>query len=271
MPELFEAKSSEILLNRPEEAPRSNSSLKIFSLNIEGSKHLDEILTFIDREKPDAVLMQEVFERDLPRFRNALNAPAYFSPQCRLSLSGNASDLDNWGIAILTRHPVIEYSEDYYKGSPEVAARPNLDNHAADARSLLQVLVRAKKKLLNFGTIHSTWTRGKEVSDEQRTDLGTMLTVIDRSRLVQHHGLVLAGDLNSPRGYEIYDTLATRFKDNIPSDVVTTLDPTPERPAPWDVVIDCLNTTPHYDAHDVRIVGGLSDHKGIVAQIQRVA
>lgn len=246
-------------------------SLKLLTLNIEGSKHLDKILAFLAKIRPDAVLVQEVFEGDLQSFSNVLGSPSYFSPLCSLSLSGLKADLDNWGIAIFTRGSLINFSENYYKGNKDIAALPNLDNHPADARSLLQVVVERGHERFSLATTHFTWVKGLEVSDEQQEDFRRMLLIIDQSETIQKDGLVLGGDFNSPRGSKLFDTLVDRFKDNVPSDVVTTLDRTPDRPNPFQAVIDGLFTSSHYTASDVEVIGGLSDHRGIVAQIKRVS
>lgn len=244
-------------------------ALKLLTLNIEGSKHLDVILPRLDRERPDVLLLQEVFEHDLEKFRNALDARSHFSSLCSLSLSGLKEDLDNWGIAIFTRDNLIDFRETYYKGSREVADIPNLDNHPADARSLLQVVVERGHERFSLATTHFTWVGGLKVSDEQWVDFGRLLPIIRQSAIVKEHGLVLGGDFNSPREEEIFKILARLFTDNVPPNVVTTLDRTPDRPNPWDVVIDGLFTTPHYTARNVEVIGGLSDHRGITAQITR--
>jgi exonuclease III len=40
--------------------------LKIICLNIEKNTHLNRVLSFFNRERPDVVLLQEVLERDIP-------------------------------------------------------------------------------------------------------------------------------------------------------------------------------------------------------------
>ena len=50
----------------------TNPSIRLVSLNIERRKHLNRILPFLQEYKPDVVCMQELFEKDVPYFEQAL-------------------------------------------------------------------------------------------------------------------------------------------------------------------------------------------------------
>jgi len=81
-----------------------NPELSIVTLNIEGKKHLGVVLEYLQRLDPDVVLIQEVFEEDLPKISGALNMNAFFSPLCVLNLwDQEPSNARGWGIAALSR------------------------------------------------------------------------------------------------------------------------------------------------------------------------
>ena len=84
--------------------------------------------------------------------------------------------------------------------------------------------------------------------------------------------LVLCGDFNIPRRNGAYGKLAARYKDNIPSNVKTTIDyelhrVKSEGKPKFEVVVDYLWSTPKYEISGVRIVSGVSDHCGLVCEI----
>jgi len=84
--------------------------------------------------------------------------------------------------------------------------------------------------------------------------------------------LIFCGDLNTPRGYEIWSDLAKRYRDNIPPSIDTTIDKNLHKSG-QDIrlVIDGLFTSKHYSASQVRVVPGTSDHMAVVAELTRVS
>lgn len=59
------------------------------------------------------------------------------------------------------------------------------------------------------------------------------------------------------------------YEDNIPENIDTTLDTSIKPEAIWRYVVDGFFTSRHYLAENVRTVQGLSDHKGILAEVQK--
>jgi len=47
----------------------NSPSIKIISLNIERSKHIDRILPFLVREQPDVFCVQELCKKDIQYFQ----------------------------------------------------------------------------------------------------------------------------------------------------------------------------------------------------------
>jgi|SRR3989344_288601 len=244
-------------------------SLKVFSLNTcqTGREYalFDNILDFIYRERPEVILLQEVYEGSLERIRNALGGQIIFSSMCRLSLTDRQEDAEGWGVAVGSRYRLLDVREDYYHGTREHASDLVLNNGLQATSSLLQANLEIGSDRFNFGTTHFTWHNRAEPSDEQLEDFKKLAVLLDRTP-----DLVLTGDFNSPRGYPIFDSIAQRYKDNIPDNVDTTNDTGVRPEATWRLVIDGFFTSPHYLAENIRMVQGLSDHQGIMGEVRRV-
>jgi exonuclease III len=56
------------------------SSCKIVSINIEKDKHHDTVLSFLQREQPDVVCMQELYAHEAERYQYELGMQALFAP-----------------------------------------------------------------------------------------------------------------------------------------------------------------------------------------------
>ncbi len=74
--------------------------MKLININIEGDKHFDRVIPFIERELPDVLCLQEVFKGDLIRFSDA-GYFSHFLPITRKESSSTYSD--ELGIALLVK------------------------------------------------------------------------------------------------------------------------------------------------------------------------
>lgn len=225
----------------------------------------NEILDRFYTEKPDIVLLQEVFEGSLEQIRNAIGGQVVFSRLCRFSLTDREVDAEPWGIAIASKWPISDVKEDYYHGSRETSNTVFLNGRGlVDAHSLLQASVERGSVRFNLATTYFTWVRGADPSKEQLEDFKRLAVLLDQTQ-----DIILTGDFNSPRGYPIYDSLAKRYRDNVPLEVDTTLDPGVRPEHTWQYVVDGFFTSEHYRVENVRMVQGLSDHKGILGEVQK--
>ena len=125
--------------------------------------------------------------------------------------------------------------------------------------------VEVEGEIYQIATTHFTWSGEGKISDLQKEHFSKL-----KSFLADYPELVFSGDLNTPRGQQIYDALAKIYKDNIPKKIDTTVDKNIHK-AKKDIrlVIDALFTSPDYKASKVKVVDGVSDHKAIVAEIQK--
>ncbi|MCK9351530.1 MAG: endonuclease/exonuclease/phosphatase family protein [Candidatus Paceibacterota bacterium] len=244
-----------------------NNSIHLVSLNIEHDKHYDAVIPFLKEQDPDVVCLQEVFEKDVPRFEKELGMRGFFSTFFLWPGEAGGNTLIPLGVAILTKLPIIGTLSQYYANDPSNLHEKSTGMDDNEARALLSVVVDVSGTRYTIGTTHFTWTPKGSVDDRQRRDLKNFFEKTDAFK----DGIVFSGDFNAPRGREIFDEIARRFKDNIPPDYATSLDPTLHR-APEDVkylMVDGLFSTPEYSVSNVSLRFGVSDHAAIVADIKK--
>ena len=246
-------------------------TLKLVSLNIELAKHLDLVRAFLEKEKPDIACLQEVHEADLKDFSKELEMEAAFGP---MSLIGRGLEYTKppftpYGVGILSALPFQTVQLMYYRGDEERAKKHVFDGTSRDApHILLHVNVKKGSASFTIGTTHFMWTPDGNANDLQRRDLRSLFAI-----LRQIPDIVLCGDFNAPRGKEIFNAIAERYKDNIPEHYTASIDVDLHR---WGdrlrgepLMVDGLFTTPQYRCSNVHLVGGVSDHLAIVAEVRR--
>jgi exonuclease III len=237
--------------------------MKLISLNIEKRKHLEVVKEFLVSEQPDVVCLQEICEPDVAYFAEALQMESVFEPMCLYTkvgaIEGNAifaPQLNN-----VRQHWLAGYEgEDV----PTVDVR-SLETAFSTMRYMLTVVdVFHKGEVFTVGTTHLPVTDNGEVTEYQRTALKGLLSVLD-----QYKQIILCGDLNAPRGREVFDVLAEKYTDNIPPECITSLDANIHNDGYIPFVVDALFSTPGYKISDVRLCAGVSDHMAVVAEVER--
>ncbi len=249
------------------------SQIKLVSLNIERSKHLDLVIPFLEREKPDVACLQEVMEYDVALLEKALGASCFYSPQTRHGAEGKSG---LFGPAIFSSLRARHREERYYWGTPDTIFDFDFTNastkHATENHAVSFCDMEKDGASFRIANTHFTWTPDGQPDDFQREDMTKMLEV-----LAGMNDFVLCGDFNAPRGGEIFSILAAKYKDNIPSHYTSSLDPNLHRIAktkPHELegrMVDGLFSTPAYQISDVRLEFGVSDHAAIVATIEKAS
>lgn len=243
--------------------------LKLLSLNIEGDNHLDPVVQLVRREDPDLICFHEVYEIDVAHFKHTFDMEGLFIASETI-LQKNSFRLPakgKIGTLILSKAPVISSHVDYYFGSESDLPELTDANGNAANRFLFWVEVEKDGQVYIVVTTHFTVTKGGTASQEQRENMKQILKLLDDKEFI------FCGDFNAPRGGEIFGMLASKYTDNIPVEVKTTLDSKLHRAGPSlpNLVVDGLFTSRAYRTTDVRVVCGVSDHCAIVAEIdQRV-
>lgn len=242
--------------------------LKLISLNVERSKHLDRIFPFIRSERPDILSLQEVLERDLPEFQQQSGlAHALWLPDAFIADPSNTGGQPDYsGIALLSRHPFSSRGSEYYY-MPEsgivLEAKAMVDARATNAQGIIWGGIEKDGEAYTIANTHFTWTADGYPNELQEEDFGALKGIL--SKIGPH---MLTGDLNAPRGRGMWEKFSALYdQDSIPADTETTVDPSLHKNKNLRFVVDALFSNKRYRVGMVQIVPGLSDHKAIVAEI----
>lgn len=244
----------------------ASSPISLVSLNVEGNKHWERIVPFLEKQKPDVVCLQEMFESDCADLRGRFGMHGLFEPVAlRRSRYGEQGELMPWGVCILTRLPVEAAHARYYYGDVFSPLKP-LQNIAIreSKKVLVWLTVKNGRDRFTIGTTHFTWSAGGMADDHQRRDVEALLRVLEKIP-----DIAWCGDLNAPRGGEIFAKFAARYQDCIPAPYTTSIDGSLHKAGPLERMVDGLFTTPQYIATEVALVDGLSDHCALTAKIAK--
>jgi endonuclease/exonuclease/phosphatase family metal-dependent hydrolase len=241
-------------------------SLKLVNLNIEGDKHLDRVVPFLKSQNSDVICLQEALDKDVESLKRELQMEGSYFPTVFMP-EGNRGGITpgtQWGILVLyTQSPLSIISHHYVQHSETLPIFTN-ENVNSTNRVLVGIECQKAGTVYRVFTTHFTWTPTGEPDQLQRENLNSLFKILDN-----YDELVLCGDFNAPRGKEIWDTIAQKYTDNIPSDITTTIDQNLHKAGDLQLVVDGMFSTPRYEVRDMEIVDGLSDHMAIVAHISR--
>lgn len=242
---------------------------KLISLNVERSKHLHRNIPFLQQEQPDILCLQEVFEDDIERFTDELGMSHHVWLKDTLTDGEkNGTGKEGYsGPAIFSRTPLHDSGSEYYYLPEQGIGMENTADvfRQTNAQGAVWATTSIDGQSYLFVNTHFTCTVGGAFDENQKRDFQELKKILDR--LGAH---VLAGDLNSPRGRGSWEQFVEYYgEDNIPADVISTIDPELHRRKGLELVVDGIFSKPPYSVKDVRVVSGLSDHKAIVATIEK--
>lgn len=250
--------------------------LKLIQVNIEGSKHWDKVLPFLESEQADVLCLQEVFDYELEKLE-AMGYQTVFAPistKPRGLIDGNSPAPE--GIALCSKIPFRWHDISAYYDAPhgyELQPQDGGDKRPYTNQQVVAMAIETEEQEYVLATTHFTWTPDGSASPDQDTDLISLLNYLDR-----FPALILTGDFNAPRGFNrVYDQLARRYQDQVPTSITSTIDVDlhrnghipKERARMEQFVVDYIFSTPDYLVEDIRLQCGVSDHCALVAQISR--
>lgn len=236
--------------------------IKVVSLNIEGDKHLPAVEKLIEREQPDVVCLQEVFETDFNHLTKKFGFRGKLTPTVWIDEPGSPGFRQRgvFGNVILSHLP-SQFGNDYYYKKRE----PNLPNYQGYPNAGHRALVwHTTNTGLTIATTHFTWSKGGKVTQRQRHELRSLLRLLDKVKPD-----ILCGDFNTAQGGEIWKQLTNRFSDNIPAGAATTLDDKLHYSSGRvKIVVDGFFTRRdnRVKVESIRLVDGISDHLALAAQ-----
>ncbi|MBY0293649.1 MAG: endonuclease/exonuclease/phosphatase family protein [Alphaproteobacteria bacterium] len=233
--------------------------LNILSLNIEKSNHFSRIISFFQQKKPNVLLLQEVFLEDIPILEKELGMKSTFAAMKTLIYKEGQKTL---GLATFSTLPLAKTYRTYFFGTDENLPIGPEGNPSNIARAILLTEIVKDNKTYCLINTHFTWTPDGQDNPQQHQDLQNLFHLL--SEIPE---FILCGDFNAPRGKVIFNKIASKYKDNIPSHITTTLDKNLHRAGNLQLVVDGLFSTPKYSVESVEIFDGLSDHCAISAKI----
>ncbi len=238
-------------------------SIPITSINIEGGKHLERVQAFVSQHQPEVICLQEVFSQDIPWLENAFGMKSFFTANADVSEPVTYMPTrGQWGNAIFSAVPITHKEEFFYAGLADALPILKQGNPNSGRRSVQIAEVEKDAKIYRFANTHLTWTPEGSVTEEQLKDARALLKFLE-----QFPEIIVVGDFNAPRGKETFSLFAERYTDNIPADVISSLDPELHRAGALPFMVDGLFTSPGYRAENVAVHAGVSDHRAIVAQL----
>lgn len=235
--------------------------LKLICLNVEKSYHLDTVISFLKSESADIICMQEVMEKDFEKYKEAANMNGFFLPTYKNNpeLFPELKD-EIEGMAILTNLPNHGITSKYFRGKQIV--------EYIDPRTISRGVIASKfefeEKEFIIGTTHYTWTPDGEIDEGQIKDFESLMNFVK-----QFDSFVLCGDFNAPRGREMFSKFTEYFKDNLPTEIESTIDENIHKKKGLRLVVDNVFSTPEYLVSNVRVIDGISDHKAIICEIDK--
>jgi endonuclease/exonuclease/phosphatase family metal-dependent hydrolase len=239
-------------------------SLKLVSLNIERSKHLDLIVPFLGQQAPEVACLQEVMEDDIDRISRAMGGAACIFEPMAYRPDESSSPM---GIAIFSHLEIVDKNAHYYSGIQGVV-RDSIQSDPSTYnllnRLVLTSVMRKDGITFRISTTHFTWTPGGIPDDVQRHDMKALLGILESLG-----GSVLTGDFNAPRGGEIFAMLTAKYKDNVPAHYTTSIDGSLHKAGPLELMVDGFFSTPVYKVSDIEMVSGVSDHCALVATVSK--
>lgn len=250
---------------------------KLLQLNVEADNHLERIKPFIAEENPDIICLQEVFREDVI-WLVGTEFQVEFMPTCLKPRKDGS--LAYRGTAICTRTPAWKVVRDYYF-QPNTTFIPADDMDSESKRKtywngVIGVTIDDNGQDITVFTTHFTWTP-KGLSDEyQAQDMKRLLAYM--AEMEPH---IICGDFNIPRKQNaMYPILAAHYTDNVPPEIETSIyvplhrmkDDPVESKRIAEFMVDYVFSTPGaYNVTNVQMRANVSDHYGIVANIERKA
>ena len=248
--------------------------MKLLSLNVEGDKHIESVRQLLERERADTVLLMEVFENNVDRFIGGLYSHHIYAPNLVLDQDEEGSVPGNrkFGVLIASKNPITNPRYFYPEEGWSVNRVPIYDGGEVKHTPVVMFGdVELYGEKYTVGTTHFTWTERGLITEQQRKDIEKL-----DEYLKKLGEFVLGGDFNLPRnlpgGNELYEYMAKSYKDNIPKEITTTIDPhlhkvNSDKPGKLAFMVDYIWSTPKYEVKNLRFVEGVSDHLGLVCEV----
>jgi endonuclease/exonuclease/phosphatase family metal-dependent hydrolase len=235
---------------------------------------VDNIIDLIEREQPDCICLQEAPDS----FVHNLEQLAYFSEFAFMSNYNQDGDEVQSGVIVASRFKMTTHTVYYAEvGTPEKPARVGGRSLVNKHPYLFASIEIPLEGTFCIATTHMTVTADGHADEAQTAGVTNLITLLANE--VPH---ILCGDFNMPRGYNTnYERFLPHYTDAIPKTYGSSLDRTLHWAGKVDqstlnapifdiYMVDYIFTQAAYEAHNVRLEFGVSDHAAVIADIHKV-
>ena len=242
--------------------------LKLISVNIETNKHYKTILPFLDKENADVICLQEVPEL----FAQELQTRGYHTAYAPMLLKDIDGINMSVGVMIASKYPFTHKAIYYHQNEASLKIYTREEETRAVPYLFADIAVLGVTYCI--ATTHMVDTENGKEDDFQILLTEKMLTL-----LTQEHKHTICGDFNMPRGYNrLYEKMTTQYQDSIPFHYQSSLDRNIHRlgqvkidePIFDKYMVDYIFTQAPYQASDVRLQFGVSDHAAVIATLTKL-
>ncbi len=236
---------------------------KLISLNVEGRKHHELIIPFLNKERADIICLQEASKE----LEQLLIERDYHTTFSQMLINSDSNDDFAQGILIASKSSLASKITTYHKD--DVRISPEQKNSRTFSYILIETNINGET--FNIATTHLMDTADGREDDFQIAGVKELLNHLDKER--PH---IICGDFNMPRGYNsLYGKFTSRYKDTVPVDYSSSLDKNIhklgqvklDQPIFEKYMVDYIFTQSPYRAENVHLVFGISDHAAVIADI----
>lgn len=244
--------------------------LKIITVNIETNKHYSKVLPFLDKENPDIICLQEAPEL----FAHELQKRGYQTAYAPMLLKNIDDTQMSIGIMMASKHQFSPTKNYFHRNEAIVTLHDKNASVETIAAAYLYADIEIEGTIFSIATTHMIDTENGKEDADQIEMTQKLLTLVAKEK--PH---VLCGDFNMPRGYNrLHNEMTKYYEDTIPLHYKSSLDRNLHRlrdkilNAPiFDIyVVDYIFTQSPYQASNVRLQFGVSDHAAVVATIDKI-
>ncbi|MEX0931240.1 MAG: endonuclease/exonuclease/phosphatase family protein [Candidatus Paceibacterota bacterium] len=242
-------------------------NIRLISVNMEEEKHITRLLSFFEAEKPDCICFQEILESRFEAWKHEFRWSGVYAKM--LPCHG-----EYIGVGILSRIPVHEMGTlCFHDGDRK---HRDQSGHAQEVHDRVLPYVtyttagdsgqegnEAQKLLTVFSTHLPRNENGSVISDFQKTVSASL-----KKTLASRKNFILCGDINAPRGTEVFDSFSEIYKDCIPEHYKTSIDANLHRAGALPYMVDGLFNNSFAEVSDVSLCAGVSDHMAVCATIR---
>jgi hypothetical protein len=244
--------------------------MKLISVNVEGSTHLERTLPFFTSQVADVVCVQEC-NKNTQKILEGLGYTTHFLP---ITLRKEGSTTIPEGLLLASLLPVTFKHLYYFEPAEELILFKKGHARETCKQGLILGTIIDGDAEYHIATNHFTWTPdGSTPNQNQKDDLIALLEIV--KKFPPH---VMCGDFNIPRHENyLYHDLLTTYTDGVPERFKSSMDKNlhrvgndPEKVIMFEkYMVDYIFTQAPYKAENVRLEFGISDHAAVIGDISK--